>query len=177
MHTRHGLCHDDVKLRNILASPPLAEHRHHGPGGAPGDTITGMAWYLADFNEARHVAHPYHSSRLWVRINRQLPDCRANDVRRLVKSYLQFLRACLPRELVPRFDEALLAGRQPLSRMYWASIMSTNRAGAPTRRTGPIAKAVRELSEKFTTEMGTCAGLSKDVVVGMSAPSRFEEAA
>jgi hypothetical protein len=74
-------------------------------------------WIIGDLGNIRHLAHPFHSSRLWLQDNSQLLDCRANDVLRALKSYLQFIRAAS--NDADAFDAALYEGREPLSRLFW----------------------------------------------------------
>jgi serine/threonine protein kinase len=91
-----GYCHDDVKSDNILVSSD--------------DT-----WLLGDLGNVRHVSHPLHQTGSWARRN-QWADCRLNDVRRLLKTYVAFLReASVDRDA---FDVAFLAQESPWSRLY-----------------------------------------------------------
>lgn len=112
-----GFCHDDIKPENIFIGP---------------DPTTD--WLLGDLGNLRHLNHPYHTSRIW-QINAQLPECRANDAFRLVKTHLAFLRAASattpyhPYQEEPEpepetatqntFNKALFAGKEPWSRLYW----------------------------------------------------------
>jgi serine/threonine protein kinase len=92
-------CHDDIKPANIFVSD---------------DTN----WLLGDLGNLRHLSHPYHSSRLWSD-NEQLKDCRANDVMRLLKSYMQFHKAgSLDQQ---QFDVDFFQGTEPLSRLFWTA--------------------------------------------------------
>lgn len=111
LHTEHNLCHDDVKMDNIFVASP--EHPTH--------------WVLADLGNARQPNHAYHSSSLWTADTPQLPDCRLNDVVRLVKTYVAFLRAASADW--PAFDAAFFRADEPLSRLYWAAV-----GDAPTAR-------------------------------------------
>jgi len=99
MHDR-GLCHDDVKPGNIFVG-------------------NDVEWFVGDMGNVRELTHPYHTSRIW-RLNSQLPDCRANDVLRMVKTYMQFLRASSRDNAV--FDLALFEGKEPWSRLFWMSM-------------------------------------------------------
>lgn len=92
-----GFCHDDVKADNIYIAPT-----HH-------------SWLLGDLGQVRAVGHAYHRTRHWARRN-QWADCRANDVRRALKTYLGFLRAAAPKQ---GFDGMFFAGVEPLSALYW----------------------------------------------------------
>ncbi|KAK5077530.1 hypothetical protein LTR70_009758 [Exophiala xenobiotica] len=102
LHAR-GLCHDDVKPSNFLLH----------------DNIT--QWSLSDYGQVRGVAHPYHSTRLWIEA-RQWTKCKLNDVRRALKLYMAFLRnAC---ENSDQFDAEFYAGQTPWSRLYWEYFQS-----------------------------------------------------
>ena len=92
-----GFCHDDIKPDNIFI-------------GEEGE------WILGDLGNVRHVAHPYHASRLWSD-NQQLRDCRANDILRAMKTYILFLRTSSLD--VERLDEELLSRREPLAKLFW----------------------------------------------------------
>ncbi|KAB8336707.1 hypothetical protein FH972_021017 [Carpinus fangiana] len=100
----HLICHDDVKATNIFVS-------------------NANSWHLGDFGQLRESSHPYHSSRIWIS-SLQHPDCRRNDVRRALKSYVSFLRdaSSLSPAQQAAFDEELFAGRQPWARLYWTYI-------------------------------------------------------
>lgn len=111
MHTR-GYCHDDIKPSNIFIRDSTD-------------------WLLGDLGNVRHVSHAYHSSRLW-RDNRQLPDCRANDVLRALKSYLQFVRAASHDSEL--FDTSFFEGREPLSRLFWWTMRDAGKMGAAELR-------------------------------------------
>lgn len=105
-----GYCHDDVKPGNIFVD-------------APSDNQSSASWRLGDLGNVRQVAHPYHASSLWTHKNGQLPDCRANDALRAVKTYLQFLRqasAGLSETVVASspFDRALVAAEEPWARLF-----------------------------------------------------------
>lgn len=110
MHTTHNLCHDDIKLDNIFTLED------------PSDSSGGFNthWLLADLGNARQPDHPYHSSELWLAFNRR--DCRANDVLRLMKTYVSFLRDAMPLKDVPSFDEDFFRGRQAWSRLFWRMV-------------------------------------------------------
>jgi hypothetical protein len=104
-----GLCHDDIKPDNIFVGAPITEE--DGP------------WILGDLGNARHMSHPYHTSRVWTRSNNQLPDCRANDALRAVKTYLQFLRQISSTSTAVRpeedFDLALSEAKESWVRLFW----------------------------------------------------------
>lgn len=104
-----GLCHDDIKPDNIFV----------GASGAGEDS----PWILGDLGNVRHFSHPYHNSKVWTRSNNQLPDCRANDALRAVKTYLQFLRqiSSSSSAMNPEgdFDLALSEATEPWARLFW----------------------------------------------------------
>jgi hypothetical protein len=104
-----GLCHDDIKPDNIFVGASIA-----GDDGP---------WILGDLGNARHLSHPYHTSRVWTQSNNQLPDCRANDALRAVKTYLQFLRHVSSTSSAMRpeedFDLALSEAKEPWARLFW----------------------------------------------------------
>jgi serine/threonine protein kinase len=104
-----GLCHDDIKPDNIFVGAPITEE--DGP------------WILGDLGNARHLSHPYHTSRVWTWSNSQLPDCRANDALRAVKTYLQFLRQISSTSTAMRpekdFDLALSEAKESWTRLFW----------------------------------------------------------
>jgi hypothetical protein len=108
LHTQ-GLCHDDIKLDNIFVGASIAGE--HGP------------WILGDLGNARHLSHPYHTSKVWTQSNNQLPDCRANDALRAVKTYLQFLRQISSTSSAMRpeedFDLALSEAKESWARLFW----------------------------------------------------------
>ena len=99
MSTLHeaGYCHDDIKPSNIFVQD---ESR----------------WVIGDLGNVREVFHPYHSSRIW-RDNRQLEDCRANDVIRVLKSYLKFIQSSIADD--NEFNLAIRGRYEPLSRLFW----------------------------------------------------------
>lgn len=122
MHSEYDLCHDDVKMDNIFvmdyASAPL-----ESPGRTTYSAPNGKDthWLLGDLGNAREPSHGYHTSLLWSHDNGQHPDCRVNDLRRLVKSYILFLQAATMRSAVHRdeFIQSFLSGSTPWSRLYW----------------------------------------------------------
>ncbi|KAH7116571.1 hypothetical protein B0J13DRAFT_653575 [Dactylonectria estremocensis] len=101
MHSQHNLCHDDIKPDNIW----LSEVKH---------------WILADLGNVREPSHPYHSSILWSRLNENLPDCRVNDVMRLLKSYLLFLRASV--DDTAAFDTQFFQANEGWAQLYWNTL-------------------------------------------------------
>lgn len=85
-------------------------------------------WLLADLGNARQTNHSYHSSLLWAHDNGQNADCRVNDVVRLLKSYLLFVRSAVRAgDSRNAFDGAFLAASTPWSRLYWYTINSARR--------------------------------------------------
>ncbi|KAH8174401.1 protein kinase domain-containing protein [Sarocladium implicatum] len=108
MHTSYDLCHDDIKPDNIFLATD-------SDGTTRANETT--HWLLADMGNVRQVNHPYHRSIIWTRSN--LPDCRANDAFRLVKSYMKFLSRA-SRDSA-EFNEQFLAGETAWSRLFWAT--------------------------------------------------------
>lgn len=94
-----GYCHDDVKPANIFVSSP-------------------RNWLLGDLGNLRDVKHAYHQVGDWSRRN-QLADCRANDLERAMKSYMNFLRAASRNQA--EFDWMFLSGKESWSKLYWCS--------------------------------------------------------
>ncbi|KAM3421280.1 hypothetical protein BST61_g1682 [Cercospora zeina] len=90
-----GYCHDDVKPDNIFI-----DHQHR--------------WLLGDLGNVRHMHHPWHSTKSWIRQN-QWSDCTVNDLRRAHKSYLWFLRHTGGDD----FDRQFWDGKKDWSRVYW----------------------------------------------------------
>lgn len=122
MHSQHDLCHDDVKLDNIFVmdytSPPLESPGHTNYTAA---NEKDTHWVLGDLGNAREPTHDYHTSLLWSHDNGQHADCRVNDLRRLIKSYILFLQAATKHSTVQRdtFVESFLTGSSPWSSLYW----------------------------------------------------------
>jgi serine/threonine protein kinase len=106
-------CHDDIKPANIFVAD---------------DT----SWLLGDLGNLRHLGHPYHSSRLWLD-NKQLPDCRANDAMRMLKSYLQFVKNAA--QYQTQFEVEFFQGTEPLSRLFWTASANAARMSAAKLRT------------------------------------------
>lgn len=93
-----GICHDDIKPDNVFIDRDPSH------------------WMLGDLGNVREVKHAWHKTASWTRQN-QLRDCKTNDVKRLLKTYLSFLRAASADLDV--FDRHFWAGRSAWSRMYW----------------------------------------------------------
>ncbi|KAF9638664.1 hypothetical protein BFW01_g9561 [Lasiodiplodia theobromae] len=109
-----GYCHNNVKSANIFVDKD--------------DDGGGDQWLLSGLGQVRHVAG--HRSdlasgqRFWTvgawargRRSRWEADCRLDDVRLALKSYMSFLRAASSDEL--SFDGDLYAMRATWSRLYW----------------------------------------------------------
>lgn len=113
LHSR-GLCHDDLKLDNVFVNESSTEEDG--------------SWLLGDLGNVREISHSYHSSRIWTRSNKQLPDCRANDALRAIKTYLQFLRHAVDSSRGTRlgFDKALLEAKEPWARLLWRAHGASN---------------------------------------------------
>ncbi|KAF1933706.1 uncharacterized protein M421DRAFT_416054 [Didymella exigua CBS 183.55] len=114
LHKLHeaGFCHDDVKPANIF----VADDTH---------------WILGDLGNLRHVSHPYHASLLWSE-NAQLPDCRANDNIRALKSYIRFVRdSALDADA---FNAQFFEKRGPLSRFFWSTVANSSHLSAADSR-------------------------------------------
>ncbi|KFA76523.1 hypothetical protein S40288_01518 [Stachybotrys chartarum IBT 40288] len=114
MHTTKELCHDDIKLDNVMSTTTSTQ------GSDIDNPEKKTHWLLGDLGNVRQPSHPYHSSILWWKFNNNLQDCRENDVVRLLKSYIIFLRASV--DNVAAFDEEFFQGLQPWSRLFWATI-------------------------------------------------------
>ncbi|KAJ9638432.1 hypothetical protein H2199_007121 [Coniosporium tulheliwenetii] len=91
------LCHDDIKIDNIFA-------------------LDQTRWLIGDLGRAREVQHPYHYTHGWQSKN-QWSECRLNDVRRMLKTYLTVLRTAAAD--ADRFDAEFYTERQPWSKLYW----------------------------------------------------------
>jgi len=94
-----GYCHDDVKLDNIFVS--VSDPKH---------------WLLGDLGQVRHEGHAMHKSWGWKDRN-QWADCRINDVRRLLKTYIAFLRDASGNP--EGFDRAFVEREEVWSQFYW----------------------------------------------------------
>ena len=136
MH-RDGYCHDDIKSANILVQSKT--HR-----------------LVGDLGNLCHVAHPYHNSRIW-RENHQLPDCRANDAVRAMKTYLYFLhKAAWDADT---FDAEFFDRKEPLSLLYWkvmseAQNMSARRLQSLSLSEAPLSTSRFEANSFRLTKKG-----------------------
>ncbi|KAK7212990.1 hypothetical protein V2G26_020168 [Clonostachys chloroleuca] len=112
IHMDSGLCHDDVKLDNIFlgSSQPVLDTSNLKAGSV-------TEWLLGDLGNVRERDHPYHSSNLWT-LSGNLLDCRANDVLRLLKVYMAFLRESMAEPAT--FDEEFFQDSQPWSKLFWS---------------------------------------------------------
>ncbi|KXT00221.1 hypothetical protein AC578_7017 [Pseudocercospora eumusae] len=105
---RLRLCHDDIKPDNFFVKDALD-------------------WLLGDLGNLRHIGHQWHNTRSWVRQN-QWRDCRLNDIRRALKSYLWFLRTASVDTRT--FDQAFWSRNEAWAEMYWHFDQSAT--GIPT---------------------------------------------
>lgn len=145
-HVQHSLCHDDVKLDNVFLS-----------GSRALDDVESLdeakSWVLADLGNIRQLDHAYHSSMLWNQgDNNNLPDCRENDVWRLVKTYMQFLRAAV--DDVATFDDQFFHSIQPWAQLFWKT------ADIIDRTEFISASSIRQLSEKLEASCFGCGDTS-----------------
>lgn len=100
VHER-GFCHDDVKAGNIFI-------RNESD------------WILADLGAIREKEHPAHSTWVWRSMN-QWQDCQRNDQRRLLKTYMAFLRqASSTVGTVEDFGRRFFFGDEDWAGMYWS---------------------------------------------------------
>lgn len=127
LHSR-SFCHDDLKGPNIFVVAP----RDNSTGG---DDIS---WVLADLAHVRQQQHPYHDTAGWT-IRRQWRDCRTNDVRHLVNTYLLFLRGASADR--SRFNVDFSMGAQPWTRLYWDFMRD------PTGATGMMERSASTRSK------------------------------
>ena len=93
-----GFCHDDIKSDNIF----IADTKH---------------WLLGDLGNVRQFEHPWHSTRRVKREN-QWSNCVLNDVRRLLQTYMTFLREACGNSV--DFDREFYREQQAWSKLYWA---------------------------------------------------------
>jgi serine/threonine protein kinase len=135
-----GFCHDDIKPANIFIS-------NHDP----------FTWISGDLGQVREQNHTYHSSKKW-RIQGQWENCVLNDIRRLLKVYLSFLRS-FHRD-TSRFDPELMHGQEDWSKFYWKYFGDTS-----------TTLAQNDASKEERTLVST----SYEADGGISLASRFEE--
>ena len=126
LHSK-GYCHDDVKLDNIFTGSGRNEQ-----------------FILGDLGNVRQTDHPYHQTVDFTGRN-HWKDCRADDVRRLLMSYLQFLREASMRNdgsgsTVFDFDFQYTR-KAPWTRLYWAFLSDQ---GGPIRVADVLAYSENE---------------------------------
>lgn len=127
MQSQHELCHDDIKMDNIFITNSISSEDGGIDGNYSHSPQSGQDahWLLADLGNAREPSHSYHSSLLWTHDNGQHPDCRINDLIRLVKTYVMFLRAATaPTYASAQFEGEFLTASSPWSQLYWYIINS-----------------------------------------------------
>ncbi|KAI9896850.1 hypothetical protein N3K66_007872 [Trichothecium roseum] len=115
LHSQHDLCHDDVKLDNIFLASPSND-------ATPAANET-RQWLLADMGNVRETQHAFHASSIWTADN--FADCQANDVVRLVKTYMQFLRGSMRHS--SHFDRPFIQGQEAWARLFWSVLDGANR--------------------------------------------------
>lgn len=140
MHSQYELCHDDIKIDNIfvedlesiVSNSDRNQSENHGRDAH---------WFLGDLGNARQVSHSYHTSLLWTHDNGQHPDCRINDVLRLMRTYALFLQSAAASSKIQTalYNDAFLGGSTPWSQLYWHTIKSSWDGAT-------VAEEVRKLS-------------------------------
>ncbi|KAH7055832.1 hypothetical protein B0J12DRAFT_569720, partial [Macrophomina phaseolina] len=159
-----GYCHNDVKPDNIFAvllpGPPQ-----------PSSLTTAHAldrsrWLLADLGQLRPVAHPWHASRGWVWRN-QWHDCAKNDVRRMLKSYLAFVRGVVGEAERARFDRAFFAEGAALSSLYWDFVREPVGAEEMVGKVRGMAYREEEGGGNGTVKWGDAAVLEREPLLGL----------
>ncbi|KAK7729783.1 hypothetical protein SLS53_009199 [Cytospora paraplurivora] len=140
MHVEHDLCHDDIKMDNVFVARQVqpSETTLNSSVFSGGEEAH---WMIADLGNARQPSHKYHSSLLWTHDNDQHPDCRVNDVVRLVKSYMSFLQSASSAKK-GAFNEPFLTAAAPWSQLYWYTVNSARLV----LRGATAAQQVREMS-------------------------------
>ncbi|KAH6695357.1 hypothetical protein F5X68DRAFT_198319 [Plectosphaerella plurivora] len=128
LHNQHNLCHDDIKADNIFVASPERPTQ----------------WVLADLGNARQPTHPYHSSILWTADTPQHPNCKLNDVVRLTKTYMAFVRAASADPA--SFDADFFSAAAPLAVMYWDIL----RNPAPALEVRETSKSTSPLHDGFS---------------------------
>ncbi|KAL6863326.1 hypothetical protein ACO1O0_003575 [Amphichorda felina] len=131
MHSEYDLCHDDLKPDNIFL----------GSRAARANETT--HWLLGDLGNVREREHPYHTSLLWTTQKSNLPDCRANDLLRLVKAYMQFLRSSV--RDADAFDRQLFEAHQPWSRLFW-SVLDDVMHGGESAAMDTLDKSITKMA-------------------------------
>lgn len=141
MHSQYELCHDDIKMDNLFvtdfASSPTSTTTARDTDTS-GNLTTSSAlggtqdshWLVADLGNARQPSHEYHSSLLWTHDNGQHADCRVNDLVRLVKTYMMFLRSAAAGgpATAGAFRDSFLGASAPWSQLYWYTVNAAAQA-------------------------------------------------
>jgi serine/threonine protein kinase len=122
-----GYCHNDIKTDNLF----VLGNNH---------------WLLGDLGQVRQSSHPWHGTKTWRERN-QWSDCHLNDVRRLLKSYMTFLREAGADWQA--FDQAFSHGEEAWSRLYWSWM------ALPTPANGTIVLSHQVGPEMWLKEAGT----------------------
>lgn len=140
MHSQYGLCHDDIKIDNIFVEDLTSTVSNSGRNQSE-DAGRDAHWFLGDLGNARQVSHSYHTSLLWTHDNGQHPDCRINDVLRLMRTYALFLQSgtASSETQAKIYNDGFLSGSEPWSQLYWHTVNSVW-TGAT------VAEEVRKLS-------------------------------
>lgn len=169
MHSEYGLCHDDIKIDNIFVEDILStvstvasSNRTHPPEGG-----RDANWILGDLGNVRQISHSYHTSLLWTHDNGQHPDCRINDVLRLIRTYALFLQSATTssKAQAQAYDEAFLTGSAPWSQLYWHTVRSAWDGTTVAQDVRKLSTAVfgpvydSSLIEDETREAGSQPGL------------------
>lgn len=156
MHSQYGLCHDDIKIDNIFvedltSTVSSSDHNHSIEGGRYAH------WFLGDLGNARQLSHPYHTSLLWTHDNGQHPDCRINDVLRLMRTYALFLQSATssPKTQAELYNDVFLSGSAPWSQLYWHTVNSAWDGAT-------MAEEVRELSTTTFAPLGEDASVQDE---------------
>lgn len=141
MHSRYDLCHDDIKIDNIFVQDLASTVSNRDRNQSKHHDGRDAQWFLGDLGNARQVSHSYHTSLLWTHDNGQHPDCRINDVLRLMRTYALFLQSATAssKTQAQAYNDAFLSGSTPWSQLYWHTIK-------PVWDGATVAEEVRKLS-------------------------------
>lgn len=125
MHSQYGLCHDDIKIDNVFVDD-LAFTASNPDRNQSESAGRDRRWYLGDLGNARHLSHSYHTSLLWTHDNGQHPDCRINDILRLVRTYALFLQSATASSEAQSqlYNDDFMRGSAPWSQLYWHTVNS-----------------------------------------------------